>query len=147
MTRSILIMCVTLHPDVIECAINNGGCEHNCINLVGSRECSCQPGYTLERNGFNCSGMFCQDLACQFCFMCFCLIAELMSQFPDIDECQTDGGGCTHDCTNTLGSFECSCPRGFSLDNDGLHCNGNISIIITIQPSLIPRSSQHFQCT
>ena len=42
--------------DVDECAISNGGCEQICDNTYGSFECDCQPGYTLNADGFNCSG-------------------------------------------------------------------------------------------
>ena len=35
--------------------------------------------------------------------------------FIDIDECLSLNGGCSHFCTNTEGSFFCSCREGFSL--------------------------------
>ena len=45
--------------------------------------------------------------------------------YSDIDECATDNGGCTHTCTNTEGSYVCSCKGGYELDdNDGKGCNG-----------------------
>ena len=34
--------------------------------------------------------------------------------FLDIDECALNNGGCSHFCTNTDGSFECSCPSPFT---------------------------------
>ena len=41
----------------------------------------------------------------------------------DIDECQTNNGGCdvNSDCTNTIGSFNCACKSGYS--GDGITCN------------------------
>ena len=43
----------------------------------------------------------------------------------DINECNFTNGGCEHSCTNTLGSFNCSCDRGYQLDEkDGLNCTG-----------------------
>ena len=42
----------------------------------------------------------------------------------DIDECETDNGGCSHNCTNTIGSFFCWCPHGQRLALDGLNCEG-----------------------
>ena len=44
--------------DINECANNGGGCEHNCVNLLGSYECSCREGYSLAVDGFSCNGMF-----------------------------------------------------------------------------------------
>ena len=36
--------------------MNNGGCEHNCTNLVGSYNCSCFDGYILDLDGHLCNG-------------------------------------------------------------------------------------------
>ncbi|KAF6116042.1 signal peptide, CUB domain and EGF like domain containing 3 [Phyllostomus discolor] len=33
----------------------------------------------------------------------------------DIDECRLNNGGCDHICRNTVGSFECSCKKGYKL--------------------------------
>ena len=44
--------------------------------------------------------------------------------FSDIDECQTNNGGCNQTCTNTIGSFECSCGTGYTLAPDDLDCDG-----------------------
>ena len=41
---------------------------------------------------------------------------------PDINECDEDKGGCSHRCTNTEGSFECSCNDGYILDSDRRNC-------------------------
>ncbi|XP_019615701.1 PREDICTED: uncharacterized protein LOC109463369 [Branchiostoma belcheri] len=41
----------------------------------------------------------------------------------DIDECSAANGGCDHVCTNTLGSFQCSCVDGFNLNVDGHSCD------------------------
>ena len=40
----------------------------------------------------------------------------------DIDECAADTDGCDQVCTNTPGSFECSCNSGFTLSGDGRTC-------------------------
>lgn len=37
-----------------ECAINNGGCQHECHNTLGSYQCSCHNGFTLHDNGKDC---------------------------------------------------------------------------------------------
>ena len=42
----------------------------------------------------------------------------------DIAECDEDDGGCEQICTNTEGSYECSCRNGYVLDGNGLNCSG-----------------------
>jgi len=42
----------------------------------------------------------------------------------DIDECLDNNGGCNQECTNTVGSFECSCIPGYFLSDDNLTCVG-----------------------
>lgn len=37
-----------------ECAINNGGCQHECHNTIGSYICSCHNGFKLQDNGHDC---------------------------------------------------------------------------------------------
>ena len=33
------------HSDINECAVNNGGCQHECKNTLGSFMCRCSDGY------------------------------------------------------------------------------------------------------
>ncbi|XP_071145233.1 uncharacterized protein [Mytilus edulis] len=40
----------------------------------------------------------------------------------DIDECTLQNGGCEQNCANSHGSFECSCDRGYLLQNDNKTC-------------------------
>ncbi|XP_043283629.1 tolloid-like protein 1 [Venturia canescens] len=40
--------------DMDECANNNGDCEHECRNTLGSYECSCHNGFTLHENRHDC---------------------------------------------------------------------------------------------
>ena len=48
----------------------------------------------------------------------------LLQHNLDINECQTNNGGCEQICTNTDGSFECSCNQGYSLSSDRTNCIG-----------------------
>ncbi|XP_078701801.1 uncharacterized protein LOC144927883 isoform X3 [Branchiostoma floridae x Branchiostoma belcheri] len=41
----------------------------------------------------------------------------------DVNECASNNGGCAQTCTNTVGSFVCSCGIGFVLNADGLSCD------------------------
>ena len=42
----------------------------------------------------------------------------------DINECTLGTAGCNHFCTNTIGSFVCSCQTGYFLDSDMITCVG-----------------------
>ena len=42
----------------------------------------------------------------------------------DINECATGNGGCEVYCTDTAGSFTCSCDNHEILDDTGLFCVG-----------------------
>ena len=47
--------------------------------------------------------------------------------FTDIDECDTGMNNCDQNanCTNKVGSFECSCKDGYT--GNGVSCTGEIS--------------------
>jgi len=43
----------------------------------------------------------------------------------DVDECATkDRAGCSHECVNTQGSYECVCPPGYRVTDDQKTCQG-----------------------
>ncbi|XP_078661525.1 P-selectin-like [Branchiostoma floridae x Branchiostoma belcheri] len=42
----------------------------------------------------------------------------------DVDECSSANGNCEQTCTNTIGSFHCSCETGYSLNDNGFTCDG-----------------------
>ena len=42
----------------------------------------------------------------------------------DINECNSNNGGCEDSCVNTDGSYYCTCDTGYSLDSDKHDCNG-----------------------
>ena len=44
--------------------------------------------------------------------------------YADINECLSANGGCDHTCTNTEGSFYCTCDNGYELHSDKLTCEG-----------------------
>ena len=48
----------------------------------------------------------------------------------DIDECRNNIDGCTQNCTNTPGSYYCSCNIGYSLASDGHTCEGRMHTMI-----------------
>ena len=53
---------------------------------------------------------------------CRCLSKQ--SHNADINECSSTNGGCNHVCTNTIGTFLCSCNSGYELESDQRTCVG-----------------------
>ncbi|XP_069741942.1 tolloid-like protein 2 [Narcine bancroftii] len=45
--------------DKDECSVNNGGCQHECVNTVGSYICQCPNGFALHENGLDCKEAGC----------------------------------------------------------------------------------------
>lgn len=56
--------------------------------------------------------------------LCSCYAGYKMTNgtCTDIDECQSNNGGCFGICFNTPGSFQCFCPSGFQVGPDGRNC-------------------------
>ena len=43
--------------------------------------------------------------------------------YLDVNECNTNNGGCQHNCVNTDGSYECQCRSGYRFSS-GHSCTG-----------------------
>ena len=71
------------------------------------------------------------------------IISHLSYVIPDIDECALGTHGCDQTCTNTPGSYTCSCRSGYTLDRNGAACNGTYlytfirNIIFSLYSALI----------
>lgn len=51
-----LILYNYLIADINECAVDNGGCQDQCCNTIGSYYCRCHAGQKLEEDGRGCEG-------------------------------------------------------------------------------------------
>ena len=50
----------------------------------------------------------------------------------DINECARGIDGCQHNCSNSIGSFFCSCNTGYALTSNGKSCTGKYVLCMHI---------------
>ncbi|XP_053386930.1 uncharacterized protein LOC123542087 [Mercenaria mercenaria] len=122
--------------DINECT-GNHGCDQICENTVGSYRCSCEGGFRLSLNDRKiclpeqeCSED--QSMTCPKHSSCFVENGEVNCRClkgyqgdgicNDTDECLADLHLCSQKCSNTEGSFICSCNVGFFLLEDTVTC-------------------------
>ena len=93
--------------DIDECLTGESNCDQICINTFGSYKCGCHKGFKLNSSKLNQQNQFSINGVC-----------------VDIDECSEIPHltGCSHCCNNIRGSFQCTCPKGFQLKQDGKTC-------------------------
>ena len=61
-------------------------------------------------------------ISCNY-YLYFLFYFSFFSLFStDVNECSEGIANCAHECTNTEGSFECSCRDGYILASDGQSC-------------------------
>ena len=89
--------------DIDECSEGTSGCEM-CVNVEGSYECTCPPGYDLAGD----------EMTCIDVDECAIVMEE--------NEYEASYKICSHGCQNTLGSFYCTCPQRHHLSSDRRTC-------------------------
>ena len=119
--------------DTDECMLDHEvrGCDKNsvCTNTKGSYNCTCDWGYFGD--GISCKKGSCTDDLCSLNEECIsprgieCRCKDGFERNDaqicvDTDECMQDICDENADCSNTDGSFECTCRQGFF--GDGLSC-------------------------
>ncbi|XP_037603473.1 thrombomodulin [Sebastes umbrosus] len=113
------------NPDVIPSSdgCSGGHCEHTCTDAKGGYICSCFRGYIPDRKNpgrckLHCAQEKCPAVCERNADPCFCADGFLLIETfcEDIDECSNDG--CDQDCSNTFGSYVCSCREGFVLKDE-----------------------------
>ena len=111
------------HTDINECMTGANNCSQNgvCSNTDGSYMCSCDTGFTGD--GILCTGMYNCTYHMKRVKKCS-WASVLFFLWPDIDECAASTPPChpNANCSNTIGTYMCSCIEGYT--GDGLTCTG-----------------------
>ncbi|OWK59643.1 Fibrillin-2 [Lonchura striata] len=104
--------------DVNECSLSDSLCRNGrCVNMVGTYQCFCDSGYQPTPDRQACTGKCCAPTRGISSRLTAINVAS-----PDIDECMIMNGGCDTHCTNSEGSYECSCSDGYALMPDVRTC-------------------------
>lgn len=117
-------VCPSICVDVNECDSPLTLCEHDCENFDGGYRCFCFEGFVVDEKNPNKCKRFCNTSFCEAeCDIndvnkCECPDGYIVDQndegkvvCTDVDECESNP--CDGNCTNTFGSFQCSCHEGF----------------------------------
>ena len=130
-----------IFTDIDECAESNGSvlCEseltgYQCINTGGSYECLCRDGYQFNEDQNMCTGKTLLSYN-HHSFISLSLSHThthththilSLSLYIDIDECANNGSSlCQQHCTNTEGSYNCSCGEWYILEGP-YNCTGKL---------------------
>lgn len=109
--------------DINECSTGTHTCHSDavCTNTPGSHTCRCRSGYNGD--GRTCTGTSFNHITI--------ISINMLINFADINECTSGTHTCSTNaqCTNTPGSFSCTCNSGYS--GNGYSCTG-IYFIVTI---------------
>ncbi|XP_070536953.1 fibrillin-1-like [Ptychodera flava] len=106
-------------------------CQQRCLNTEGSYLCSCDPGYTLDGNGFTCTDIDecasnpCVNGTCEDrvnAYFCRCEVG-FQGQNCDIDINECASNPCLNgQCHDLIGQYQCECDPGW----EGRNCQINI---------------------
>ena len=121
-----------IYADINECDHDDGNnCHENaqCTNTEGSFTCSCQPGYTGD--GINCTSKLLHEWLILLYIVCKCHCQHASCSSTDNNECSLGTHTCDRNanCTDTDGSYNCTCINGF--EGDGFSCIGKYLLCIT----------------
>ena len=101
-------------------------CHSNarCTDTVGCFNCTCREGF--EGDGFICTGMKQAFNASTKCMVTvLCLVADIPECERELDDCDPNAN-----CTNTEGSFTCSCNPGYT--GDGVNCTSKLATLCNL---------------
>ncbi|KAG9484319.1 hypothetical protein GDO78_009959 [Eleutherodactylus coqui] len=146
-------------PGAWSCRIENGGCEHECIERSNIAECSCPPGSEFKADFRGCTKPCDPNPCSQLCalysnppgFLCMCdegyTLAADGKTCEDIDDCAASPSICEHHCTNTIGGFVCGCKPGFEMVEANCDTGDNcVTVCLDIDECLNPTTMCEHEC-
>ncbi|XP_059170016.1 mucin-4-like [Physella acuta] len=137
--------------DIDECSSGNKPCSQACQNTVGSFKCSCYAGFKMDTDGVSCkkcdspyygvncaSQCICNGLGtCDNVRGCQCKAGWSGTNCNiDVNECLSDVCPVGQVCTNTLGSYTCTCPPGYTMNKNACEDNNECLSVLTHNCSL-----------
>uniref|UniRef100_A0A8C2GKQ6 Fibrillin 2a n=1 Tax=Cyprinus carpio TaxID=7962 RepID=A0A8C2GKQ6_CYPCA len=135
--------------DIDECERNVSLCNGGiCENTDGSYKCVCPPGHQLSVDGSACEGENQNHTSLLF-FHHLQKYLELLNSITlvithgpllELLECELKNGGCELYCSNSEGSYSCSCGQGYALTPDQQTCAGHL----TQQPFHSKHTNAHY---
>lgn len=130
---TVIIFCVLLRSliyclfcaDVDECELDYDQCHEEygiCENIDGGYNCSCKDGFS--GNGTTCQSKLQIKSHVLFTVPNMALRTYFIIVSPDVDECTMNFHLCNEsaECTDTIGSYNCTCNSGYT--GDGFFCAG-----------------------
>ncbi|XP_017846633.1 low-density lipoprotein receptor isoform X3 [Drosophila busckii] len=106
-----------------ECAKQNAGCMHQCVDHPVGYHCACHQGYKLSGDGHSC---------------------------VDINEC-AEPGVCSQTCVNEMGGFKCECEAGYIRDpRNHTRCKateGHASLLLARRHDIRKIALDHMEMT
>ena len=102
--------------DINECMLSRHSCCQNedCVNTKGNYSCTCKSGWRKKENSTSSASERCHLLTSPLC-------VDVDECADEIHNCSTYEGQANAVCTNTNGSFQCSCVQGWQ--GDGFYCD------------------------
>ena len=128
--KSLRTNCFVRTADIDECTVDPDICtieNAECINTNGSYICTCKSGYEGSGTTQCTSKLFAAISKC-----------DNWSYYPtsvypiDIDECARSIDNCDDNaaCTDTVGSYYCTCSNGYEGDGTTGNCTSKIHTVM-----------------